>query len=646
MSVTAVIIARMGSTRLPGKVLMLLGGQPVLHWVFTALRGAPGVDNIIVATSTLPADDAIEKWCVRNGVMFFRGSEADVLHRFAGAVRAVLGTTVAVRVTADCPFLDPEVVGAVVRLQKQAGCAYASNVDPRTWPDGLDVEAFTVDALFAAENEASRPIDRECVTTWIQRNRSRFPAKSVVCPLPNQAVERWVLDTHDDYLFCQKIAAQVGMAPSWLKILDALDRKPELRKINAHHPTNERYHEAVANEPLFPRDYTRSQEHFARATTLIPLGAQTFSKSHVQFPQPSPLYVTHGQGGVVWDVDGNEYVDLVSALLPTVLGNRDPDVDAAIRDQLAQGISFSLATELEAALAERLTSVIPCAEMVRFGKSGSDATSAAVRLARAYRKNDWIAIVEGAYHGWHDWAVAHTFRERGTSIQTIVRVPADKLLDNIADWAGVIVDPTNHDRAFLKELRARCDKTGMLLIFDEILSGFRYHMGGAQALYEVTPDLACFGKALGNGMPISAIVGRRDIMRLLAPPNPCVFFSGTFGGEALSIAAAIATFDKLRRLQVPSRLWAIGHELRAGAEILRGKYRLEEIVWFSGEDCFVRIHFRDQNIANVFRRSMISAGTLVIASHNVCFAHGPNEIKRVLRAYDATFALIRKNLNA
>ena len=176
MSVLAVIIARMGSTRLPGKVLMKLGGLPTLLWVIAAAQRAYGIDEVIVATTTEPADDAIAERCAYEEVLCYRGAEHDVLARVAAAARTIAGTTVVVRLTADCPFVDPDVIGAVVRLRKMTGAAYASNVSPRTWPDGLDVEAFTTKALFAAEAEATRPIDRECVTTWIQRNRSRFPA--------------------------------------------------------------------------------------------------------------------------------------------------------------------------------------------------------------------------------------------------------------------------------------------------------------------------------------------------------------------------------------------------------------------------------------------------------------------------------------
>jgi len=643
MSVTAVIIARMGSTRLPGKVLMPLLGRPVLDWVHHAIRETPGIDNVIVATTILPADNVIEQWCRRQGVACFRGSQNDVLARVAGAVREVAGTTVVVRVTADCPFLDPEVIGAVVRLRTMTGCSYASNISPRTWPDGLDVEAFTIEALFAAEAEAWRPIDRECVTTWIERNRSRFPAETVICPLPGLHTERWVLDTERDYDFCQRIAAQAGLAPSYLAILRALDRHPELREINGHHPCNERYHETIAEEPLFPRWYYRSQDLFEKASRLIPLGAQTFSKSHVQFRQPSPLFLSHGTGGLVCDIDGNEYVDLVSALLPNVLGYRDPDVDVAIRRQLASGISFSLATELEAQLATTLTRLIPCAEMVRFGKNGTDVTTAAVRLARAFTGRDQV-LVCGGYHGWNDWSIAGTDRDLGvpgTVKDLTTRVPFGEMPRKPIEYAAIVVEP-EADPAYLHALRDYCNATGALLIFDEVITGFRFDLGGAQKRYGITPDLATFGKAMANGMPLSALVGHADIMRRLEPPNPCVFFSGTFGGETLSLAAAIATIDKLERCKVIDHLYDVGAQLYVHAVQLLGINGLEELISFDGEPPLIRLKFRDQDVAAMFRREMISSGTLIIGSHNVCYAHGPHEVERVYKSYEHTFKVMRR----
>lgn len=654
MKVVAVIQARMGSTRLPGKVLMPLGGQPVLAWCVRAADAAPGVDAVWVATSTLDQDDVIAQWCADNVVHCWRGSETDVLSRFVGCANAS-GADVLLRLTGDCPFLDPQVIGAVVRLQKQTGAAYCSNVSPRTYPDGLDVECFTFEALAAADAEAARPIDRDCVTTWVGRNRSRFPAEAVINPIPGLQDERWVLDTAADYEFCKAIAARWPWdkgPPSQLDILSILDASPELRDLNADAIMNERFFDALAEEPIYARTFERSQEAFARAKAVIPLAAQTFSKSHLQYPQPSPLFVSHGDGGLVWDIDGNEYVDLVSALLPNVLGLRDPEVDGAIRRQLSAGISFSLATELEAELAETLCRLIPCAEAVRFGKTGTDVTSAAIRLSRAVTGRERVLIC-GGYHGWQDWSI-----ERNLGVPSAVKALTTRItlgnhdavdgvfrcVDDYGPVAAVIVEP-ECGAPFLRYLREICDRHGTILIFDEVITGFRYHLGGAQTMYGVTPDLATFGKAMANGMPLSAIVGRKDIMKRFEPPDN-IFYSGTMFGETLSLAAAIATIKKMEREDVVGGLRNKGLKLMLGIDDIAKQHGIPEDVFkLTGVLSFTRIKFGDDQIAALFRKEMIASGTLIAGSHSLCHAMGESEIKRVLKSYDHTFGILRQALD-
>jgi len=625
---------------------MPLGGHPVLEWCVRAARAAPGVDEVWVATSELPADDAIATWCEQSVVNYFRGSETDVLKRMMGCAYKTLAKVI-LRLTGDCPFLDPQVIGAVVRLQKQTGAAYCSNVSPRTYPDGLDVQAMTCDTLEAASIEATRPIDRECVTTWIERNRSRFPAEALINPIPGLQNERWVLDTKEDYEFCVGVALHWPWEkgpPSQLDILGVLDAHPVLRQLNANAIMNERYFDALAEEPIYARSYQRSQAQFQKAKEVIPLGAQTFSKSYLQYPQPSPLFVSHGQGGLVWDVDGNEYVDLVSALLPNILGHRDPDVDQAIRKQLSSGISFSLATELEAQLAETLCRLIPCAEAVRFGKTGTDVTTVAIRLARAHTSRDRVLIC-GGYHGWADWSVERNLGVPVSARSWTVRAPfgTDPEASTFGNFAAVIVEPETNP-SYLQRLREYCDATGTVLIFDEVITGFRFDLGGAQKLYGVTPDLATFGKAMANGMPLSALVGRRDIMKRMEPPDN-IFYSGTMFGETLSLAASIATIKKLERDDVIPKLWKTGERLWLEAERLMAKHQLGDAIMFRGEAPFMRIKFRDDQIAALFRKEMVASGTLIVASHNLCAAHGPSEITRILRSYDHALGIIREAID-
>src|SRR5437879_3478628 len=227
----AIIQARMGSTRFPGKVLKPLGDRhdPVLRWVYEAAEHARGIDKIVVATSTLTADDEIVRYCEKNRMEVFRGDELDVLDRFYQCALLHKANTV-VRLTADCPFLDSNVISDVVRLRKMTNAEYASNIDPATYPDGLDVECFSFPALVCAHMEATRASDRDCVPQFISRNRDRFPAANLTCPLPDLAKERWVLDTEEDYEFCQNVARGLKYYPrTYQTILEILERRPEYR---------------------------------------------------------------------------------------------------------------------------------------------------------------------------------------------------------------------------------------------------------------------------------------------------------------------------------------------------------------------------------------------------------------------------------
>lgn len=660
MRTVAIAQARMGSTRFPGKVMASLDGMPVLAWVVRALQNSPGIDQVVIATSLLPADDVIVKWCVNNYVDVSRGSESDVLDRFYQcAIKRK--ADVVLRLTCDCPFLDPNIIGQVIQLRAMTGADYCTNQP--TWPDGLDTECFTIKALEAAWKEATRPSDRDCVTQYIIRNADRFPQEHLICPFPGGHKERWVLDTKKDYELCKEIASRcdIGHPPSCVEIMRILDNEPHLREINRGAIRNERFYESLAGESLPAKRFDRSNSLLARATRTIPFGSQTFSKSYVQFPAGvAPLYVTHGDGARVFDVDGNDYVDLVGALLPVVLGYRDPDVDRAVRRQLNMGMSFSLATKLETELAEKLCEIIPCAEMVKFGKSGTDVTSAAIRLARAYTGGDHVLV--GGYHGWADWSMA-VVDGKNTGIPDGIRKLSHRFkygnrqdiewLHSVLtkDIAAIIVEPMD-DKEFLHWLREFCSKKGIILIFDEIKTGFRYSLGGAQKHFNVTPDLACFGKAMGNGMPISALVGKRDIMKMLKPENG-IFYSGTFFGDTLSIAAALATIKKIEEEKVIDHLWAtndkIINELTNTPDLypavsLSGMLPLWSLKFRDHENPATGLDVTGQELQSLFIQEMAQQGVLIIAENGVTFAHKEPEVKRIIQAYSHTLGIISDGL--
>ncbi|MBV8538775.1 MAG: aminotransferase class III-fold pyridoxal phosphate-dependent enzyme [Alphaproteobacteria bacterium] len=652
----AAIQARLSSTRLPGKVLLDLAGRPVLWWVVRAARAIPGVDRVVVVTGDQPSDGRLAAWCARHHIDHWRGPEADVLERFRG-MAASANADLIMRITADCPLLDPAVAGMLVALQRSTDADYVSNVDPRSWPDGLDCELFTRRALDGAAAAATSPYDREHVTPYLRAHAQLYRSERLICPIPRLGQERWTLDTADDLRFLRAVAARLPASsrpPAFTEVLHVLDAAPALRDLNRD--LSEGVGAPLAGRAT--RTTERSQQLLRRALAVIPMGTQTVSKAHVQFPAGSPLFLSHGDGSRVWDIDGNQYVDLISALLPILLGYRDADVDDAVRRQLGNGVSFSLATELEVALAEKLVELIPAAEQVRFAKNGTDVTSATVRLARAVTGRERIAV--GGYHGWQDWSIAGTPYDRG-----IPRGVAD-LTDRFAfndieslravleahpgGFAAVILEPVGAAEpapGYLAAVRDLAHAHGALVIFDEIVTGFRVALGGAQAYYGVTPDLACFGKAIANGFPLAALVGRADVMRELER----VFFSGTFGGETLSLAAALAVIAKLQREPVLERLWQRGRELCAGATAALADAGLGELIALGGLPPWKVMAFRDhpagsrQAIKTVLLREMLGRGVLIGAGHNVSAAFTRTDVELVGDAWYASARVVRDELD-
>jgi len=662
--VVAVVQARMSSTRLFGKVMAEIAGRPAIWWTLTRVRRAAGLDAVWLACSDMAADDELADFARELGVPVFRGDENDVLSRFA-AVAAETSAQAMVRLTGDCPLADPDVIGRAVAKYAAGGADYVSNHLVRSYPDGLDVEVFSRAALERAHAEAKHAFLRQHVTPYIHgRLKDRLPWGGFKTAQIVHEVDfshlRWTLDEPEDLAFLRRLLPQLPAEFHWLEAVAAMTRDPDLFWINRRHKPNEGAMRDLAKGAVNGRRFDRSNQLFARAIERIPLGSQTFSKSHQQWVRgASPLFIQAGAGCRITDPDGNVFIDYLQGLMANVLGYGDPDVDAAIRAQLRDGMSFSLASTIEADLADRLARDIPCAEMVRYGKNGSDATSAAIRLARAHTGRDKVALC--GYHGWHDWYIGSTSRHLG--VPAAVRALSATFPFNDADalaamlarepdmYAAVILEPAGATApvpGFLARLRALTERYGVVLIFDEIVSGFRMHRGGAQAFYGVTPDLAAFGKAMANGMPISAVVGRRGIMSRMDD----IFFSGTFGGEALSIAAAIATIDKLARENAVERLWRRGDALIAASNRLFEKHGLAGVLRFAGDGWWPRLFITNppverQLMNSLLRQEFVAAGLLLAASYNLCLPHDSEAVmQETLAAFDAALGAVRGHLDA
>ncbi len=410
-----------------------------------------------------------------------------------------------------------------------------------------------------------------------------------------------------------------------------------------------------ASDPVIDR----SESLWKRALDVIPTGTQTLSKGPTQYVEGiAPKYLQRGRGSHVWDVDGNEYIDFTMGLLPVILGYSFYMTKEAIYRQLEEGITFTLMHPLEVDLAELLVEIIPCAEMARFGKNGSDVTSAAVRLARAYTGRDRVVCC--GYHGWQDWYIGTTSWAKGipTAVSELTSTfrynelesLREELEKNRGEVACVIMEPLGMEEPegdFLVEARELIHHHGALLIFNEIITGFRLSLGGAQEYFGVEPDLATFGKGMANGMPISAIVGRREFMEVFDE----VFFSFTFGGEALSLAAAIATVDFIRGENVVEFLWRQGKKLRDLYNVLAEECGLNEVTQCRGLPPINHPLFFDSNgftsfeIKSLFQQECIRRGILFSGRHNLCYSHSDEDISQTLSVYREVMDIVKRALD-
>lgn len=406
------------------------------------------------------------------------------------------------------------------------------------------------------------------------------------------------------------------------------------------------------------QSFEKSELLLSREVKVSPLAAQTYSKSYRYFCRGvAPSYMDHGEGCYIYDVDGNKFIDFMCALGPITIGYNDLTVNEAVINQVKKFASGSLQSELEVQLAEKICEIIPCAEMVRFVKNGGDATTAAIRLARAYTGRD-VVLMSG-YHGMHDWSIGASANNKGVP-KAVCDLTKNFAYNDLTDLenklkenevAAVILEPIQSNgpkEGYLDCVKELAHKYGAILIFDEVVSGFHYALGGAQEVFNVTPDLVAFGKGMGNGYPISAVAGRRDLLEQI---EQGVFVSTTFGGDSIAMAASLATLDILSKPGFYDHILKIGTMIRDGIQERIDKYNLNDVLSVSGMPAHCGLAFEGHgslsylDIQSVYSQTMIQNGILVFAIYFLNAHHTEKEAQAYLDATDKAFALIRKAID-
>ncbi|HJN17606.1 MAG TPA: aminotransferase class III-fold pyridoxal phosphate-dependent enzyme [Armatimonadota bacterium] len=401
-----------------------------------------------------------------------------------------------------------------------------------------------------------------------------------------------------------------------------------------------------------------SERLYEKAVELIPGGSQTNSKRPAGYaPGAFPIYIQRGKGSHVWDVDGNEYIDYISALGPILLGYCYYQVDQAVAKQLNQGMLYGLLHPLEVKAAEAICDMVPCAEMVRFLKGGAEVTTAAARIARAYSGKE--LILNSGYRGWADQWSAQITTDAGRGVPECLRstiksfpyddLPAlEALLQQHKDEvAMVFIDPVSASKpsdGYLPGVRALCDKYGVLLGFDEIVTGFRLAPGGGQEYYNAIPDIACFAKGVANGMPLGVVCGKREVMQIAKD----IVISVTYGGECLSLAAVCACIHEYKTKPVHEHLWTQGGKLMDGFAELGRKHGVPfECTGIAVQAC-PKFGYEDAelngDVWSLFLQETAKRGVLIRRGGLlfVMFTHTDEDIDHTLNAVDETLAIIAK----
>ena len=651
MKTIAVIQARMGSTRFPNKVMRPIKGVPMIELLIRRLSLCRRLDRIVLATSQAPVNTPLAEHVRGMGFDVYQGSENDVLDRYYQAAMPYRPDAV-LRITGDCPLIDPELVDLVVAEYEAQGVEYLSNVLPPTYPDGLDAEIFSFRALETAARQATKHAEREHVTPYI-RESGLFRVGNIAQE-QDLSGERWTVDEPADF---EVVAAVFNhfyprIDFGWRDVVDLLRARPELFQANRHLIRNEG---AVMGT---------GQKLWKRAKQIIPGGNMLLSKRPEMFlPDQWPAYFSKAKGCRVWDLDGTEYIDMsIMGIGANILGYGHSEVDTAVLRTVASGNMSTFNCPEEVYLAERLIELHPWADMARLARTGGEANAMAIRIARAASGRDKVAIC--GYHGWHDWYLAANLGDdenlaghllpglepKGVPQNlrgTVFPFEYNDLpqLDALVDThdIGVIKMEVARNRGpehdFLHKVRKLATDRGIVLIFDECTSGFRETFGGLHKKYGVEPDMALFGKALGNGYAITATIGRRDVMEAAQS----TFISSTFWTERIGPTAALKTLEVMERMKSWETITATGREIRQRWQRLADRHGIGISHW--GLPALTGFTVNSPNALaykTLITQEMLAKGYLAGNSVYVCTEHTTEIVEAFFSELDPVFALIRE----
>lgn len=686
MHIGILITARMGSTRLSDKHFRDLGGSPALNWLLSRIREEFAhelqhkTSSLWIATGNPSRNNAFIDLASTSRAEVFFGSDDNIPLRHLEAAREHQFDAI-LSIDGDDIFCAPEALRAVHdSLIKGAPLCKTSGL-----PLGMNAWGYSSDTLAQAIKTASA---HTLETGWGRIfDLVECIDHALICEHANKV--RATLDYPEDLQFFDECVKQI---PGWQELstnefVEAIVSKG-LQQINESVTQKywENFNMSISSEQS---SHNMGLSYSDRLQAVIPGGAHTYSRGDDQYPSNAPQILEGGKGTTVWTPDGQRFLDYGMALRAVSIGYAEPEINAAAIRGLELGNSLTRASSIELAAAERLVSMIDSVDMVKFTKNGSTATSAAVKLARAYTGRDMVArCAQHPFFSYDDWFIGSTPITKGIPPNVIEQTKTfaynditslEALIEKYPDrFACVILEPAStecpatpdfsagccgqavctrylsHPLNYLQQVEALCRKHGIVFILDETITGFRWNMKGAQHTYGVTPDLSTFGKAMANGFSVAAVCGRRELMELGGINRPgaerLFLLSTTHGAEMSGLSAFMATMDFLEKHSVIDHLWSYGAQLIDAINTEAGRQGIQTYVRAAGPAAnpyYATVKADGSpwfELRTLFAQEMIKQGVLMpwLA---VSYRHGPDELRKTKQALAHALGICAKGIS-
>ena len=649
--IIAVVQSRTTSTRFPNKVLSKIGKNTVTQLVYKRLKKSKLINDIAFTIPSNFKNNKLFQHLKKLNVNIFRGSESNVLDRYFRTATKFKASII-VRITGDCPLVDSQLIDKMLRLFHKKKLDYLYTL-PKSFPDGFDVEIFSLQTLSKIKKKAKNKYDLEHVTSYIRKNPYYFKIESLKY-FKDFGFIKVSLDKKDDLSKIRRVFKSFR-SNIYFTINDIF-------KTNKY---KQLFKEDLKNNINFLNKTKEGQELWKKAKKVIPGGNMLISKNPERYlPNYWPTYFKSAKGCKIKDYDGNTFLDIsLMGVGTNVLGYGNSEVDAAVKSAVKNGNMSSLNCKEEILLAEKLIELHPEFDMVKFARTGGEANSVAIRIARAASGRDNVAIC--GYHGWHDWYLsANLNNNNGKNLEThlikgleIEGVPKklkktsfpfeygnyskiEKIVKekNIGVIKMEVCRNTKPDKKFLKFVRNLATKNKIVLIFDECTTGFRQSLGGLHKSTGVIPDIVIFGKALGNGYAITAIVGKKNIME----SSQRSFISSTFWTERIGPTAALKTIEYMEKHKTWLKTASIGKKIQKKwsqiAELNKLKIKINGIPSLTN---FVFESENNQSYKTLITQEMFKNNILASNSVYCSIKHDDKTLKKYFETLNKTFKLIK-----